>query len=148
MNYPLYLASDAKYFLNKWQSEIGRIRETEVCIVRQNLKMLYSSYNVMDISIIHSPLLELRSYLVGDKITPHVILPKYIATGNLEFYWAELSGVDLFLTSLCKYNHPISGNEIHRIACDTTDMKQDRLYSRLNVVIRKFLSYQYISLNV
>ena len=25
MNYPLYLASDAKYFLNKWQSEIGRI---------------------------------------------------------------------------------------------------------------------------
>ena len=40
MNYPLYLASDAKYFLNKWQSEIGRIRETEVCIVRQNLKML------------------------------------------------------------------------------------------------------------
>lgn len=142
MKYPKYLSDDAAKLIIQWKTQLDKIVTTEKTIVDTNLSILYSQYDIMSEELIVSPLLEMREYEINDKRMPHIMMPRYLATQSLEFYWAELSGVDLFLQSLINYGDHFKGEEI---IASISSRDYNNLYQRINIVMRKFLSYQYVT---
>lgn len=142
MKYPKYLSEDATKLIAQWKFNLDKIFAIEKAIVDINLSILYSQYDIMSEELVVSPLLVMREYEIDNKRIPHVMLPRYLATQSFEFYWAELYGVDLFLTSLIKYGDQFKG---HDIVSSISNGDCEKLYQRINIVLRKFLSYQYVT---
>lgn len=142
MKYPNYMSEDAAKLIVQWKSQLDKIIAIEKTIVDANLTILYAQYDIMSEELIVSPLLELREYGNDGEKTPHILMPRYLATQSFEFYWAELSGVDLFLQSLINYGDSFIGKEI---ITSVSPKEHDNLYYRMNIVLRKFLSYHYVT---
>lgn len=145
MKYPDYLKEIAKKKQEEWENNLEFIIKTEEDIIRNNLEILYHSYDIMNKKFIPSPLLTLFQINQNGIFVPHIVMPKYFATQELEFYWAELIGVDTFISSLSKYGEPMSGLEIVEESSKKSLNTSNTFYNKLNTVLRKFLSYQYIT---
>lgn len=142
MKYPKYLSEEATKLIAQWKSQLDKVVAIEKTIIDANLSILYSQYDIMSEKLMVSPQLVMSEYKIDGRLTPHVMMPRYLATQSFEFYWAELYGVDLFLTSLIKYGDQFTGQDI---VSSISNGERDKLYQRVNIVLRKFLSYQYVT---
>lgn len=147
MRCPDYMEDDANSLISNWKSIEAEIKNKEQIWIRKSLETLYNYEDVLEFSIRPNPYAVIRDYIVGNKKQPHIMMPKFLATQNLEFYWAELNGVDLFLVSIFNYENKISGNEIMNFCIADSIKNKQHLISRMNIAIRKFLSYQYVILD-
>lgn len=140
--------NDAMFIKEQYKLKLDEIIPNEELWAKQNLQILYNFNNVLGVKIRHNPYIEIRNYGNGDNLEQVLFLPKYLATQSLELYFAVLKGVDRFITSIVEYANPITGEELLELLYSTNDNNNmETLKFRMNIVFRKFLSYQYLIIN-
>lgn len=148
MFYPEYMMKSVKQLQEKYALDEKEIIQNEKKWITESLTALYDKYDVLDIKFIANPYLRIYDKVIDGVTEYHLFMPKYFATQEMIIYWSKLKAVDLFMNSLSQYNAPISGNEIIEITfSNNPNVNINRLKERMNIVIRKFLSYQYLIIN-
>lgn len=145
MNYPEYLKSEVEQLRNCLGQHKDEFMQKERKWVHGNLSLLCSRYNVLDVKLKVNPYMKIVDYRDADKVKYNLIIPKFLALQEIVIYWWVLDGVDLFIRSLYNYGESVTGREIVELSCgNDSNFDRIRLEERLNIVIRKFLSYQYL----
>lgn len=145
MYYPEYLKSEVEKLHDLLATDMDIFINREKLWIEKNLSLLYKRYEVLDAKLRVNPYVKIIKHDDGNKISHNLIIPKFMALQELVIYWWALDGVDLFIESLYNYGGSITGKEIVELSCqDDARVDRCRLEERLNIVIRKFLSYQYL----
>lgn len=114
-----------------------------------NLTLLYrKDNNILNYSMIVNPYLLIKNIeYESNNYKTFVFVPKNLAINDFFIFYAELDKVNIFLKSLVNYADPFTGNEIIEILSKNNLYDNHHITNRISLIIRKFLSYQYIVQN-
>jgi len=116
--------------------------------IKNNLTFIYSK-EVFNIQLKINPYHQLIKYSIEneDAITTreYILLPKYLALKELHIHAGWLDKADLLIKVFINYANSFTYDEIiEKILNNSDPNRKDELYVRLQLMIRKFLSYQYM----
>ena len=142
---PDCIKSEVEALRNMIKLEKDEFVQNERRWINNNLSVLYGKYNVLDVELNVNPYIRIVDYTVQEQILLYLIIPKFWALQEMVFYHWKLDGVDAFMNSLYHYGSKIKGQDIIEFSCDYGSCaNKERLSERMNIVFRKFLSYQYL----
>lgn len=77
----------------------------------------------------------------------YIILPKYLSLGHLHIHARKIDKADKMICIMANYKCQFTLSEISAVILSNFDIeKKEFIEKRLNTMIRKFLSYQYLAI--
>lgn len=116
--------------------------------IKKNLDYIYSQ-TAMDVSLKVHPYCQFVNIYPNEqeptKKETYILMPKYLSMQQLYIQTSLIDKADQMIVLMRNFGDQFSYNEIINVLlgqCDPT--KRDLLNKRLDTLIRKFLSYQYL----
>jgi len=116
--------------------------------VKNNLTFIYSKESC-NVQLRINPYYQLINCSIednGSTITrEYILLPRYLALKELHIHAGWLDNADLLIKIMINYCDSFTYNEItDKVLSSSNPDRREELNTRLQVMIRKFLSYQYL----
>lgn len=136
-----------KEFLEKIDINIFKQEEEDWII--KNLDFIYSN-NKKDATLKINPYCRFieKVILTEDNSSirkNYILLPKYLALDRLHVHIGEIDKADKMIKLMANYKYQFPLSEIVSVIIDScTPDKREIMEIKINTIIRKFLSYQYL----
>ena len=123
-------------------------QEQERRWVKNNLDFLYGKSTADAILSIHPYCKFLRDESTGNPVTNYIFVPKSLALGHIHIHIGVLDQADKMIQLIAGYKYQFSREELVSVLLNScTPSKRITLRERIDTLIRKFLSYQYLVIN-
>lgn len=136
-----------KGFLEK--IDINIFKEEEKKWIRKNLDFIYLSKGE-DVTLAINPFCKFieKDFITENNISikkSYILLPKYLALDQLHIHIGEIDKADKMIRLMANYKYQFPLSEIVSVILSTcTPDKRKIMEIKINTIIRKFLSYQYL----
>jgi len=133
-------------FLEKKNLDDFSMREEKW--IKNNLTFIYAK-EPGNVLLKINPYHQIVKYIVenngAEETREYILLPKYLALQKLQIHAGQLEKADLLIKVFINYADSFTLNEItEKILQNSNLNKKEELNARLQLMIRKFLSYQYL----